>query len=505
MKRFRKVLTTYDLDPVKGGELVPKVYHGAYVTLYGLSEFMVNLMYRHLRSKRIVEDTEFFTKKLSFWDKIELIARSQKGRGYLYHYSKPNSNQHFAYQTAIQVPDYFIFFRGLQYRVPSDPTDDYHDEANIYSNWLYRPLDEADKLDRLGRILGGSHKKPRKAKPLVVNVLSTLIRAAGLSLGPSLGPGGPSAGPGGPPAEIDEAEELSEADRPLGYSFSLGPGGPSAGPGAGPGAAMPVLKLEPASPIPAGGSAIKAEAKTPTGGSATKAEAKTPAGGSATKAEAKATPVGGSAAKTGAKTPAGGSATKTGAKTPAGGSATKAEAKTPAGSSAAKTGAKTPAGGSATKAEAKTPAGSSATKAEAKTPAGSSATKAEAKTPAGSSAAKAEAPKKEGPPSGPPGPREGPGVPVITTIPEFRQTIDGLHQQTPEQLADLAKTLGLKETRSGDDPNELYKKIINQYIAHLNKDFRKTHKDVINWVRDKATKTRYVPPTITPLRPKGKK
>ena len=406
MKRFRKVVTTYDHDPLQGGELVPKVYHGAYVTLYGLSEFAVNLMYKYVRSKRIVEDTEFFAKKLSFWDKIELIARSQIGRRYLYHYSKPGSNQHLAYQTAIQVPDYFISYRGLQYYDPDDPADDYHDEANIYSNRLYRPLDEADKLDRLSRILGGSHRKPRKAKPLVVNVLSTLIRAAGLAL------------PAEPPARTDEAEEVSEADRPPGYS--LGP--------------LPVLKLEPASPTPAGGSAIKAEAKTPAKDSA----AKTPAGGSAIKAEA--------------KTPARDAKTEA---TPTG--ATKAEAKTPVGDPAAKTGAKTPAGSSATKAEAKTPG------------------------------------------------RLGPGVPVITTIPEFRQTIDSLHNQTPEQLVDLAKTLGLRETRSDDDPNELYKKIINQYIANLDKSFKRANKDVINWVRDKATKTRYVPPTITPLRPKGKK
>ena len=176
-------------------------------------------------------------------------------------------------------------------------------------------------------------------------------------------------------------------------------------------------------------------------------------------------------------------AVKTEAKTPAKASTVKAEA--PVGGSKAE--AKTPVGGS--KAEAKTPVGD---KAEAKTPVGD---KAEAKTPvaAGGPASPAEA-KTPG--------RLGPGVPVITSIPEFRQTIDGLHNQTPEQLVDLAKTLGLRETRSDDDPNELYKKIINQYIANLDKSFKRVNKDVINWVRDKATKTRYVPPVRTLIRKK---
>ena len=73
------------------------------MTLYGLSEFVLNKANKVVRGDFIAEDTKFFTKKLSFWDKLRLVARHRQGRTFLKQYAKAD-DEFLGFKTKIQVP-----------------------------------------------------------------------------------------------------------------------------------------------------------------------------------------------------------------------------------------------------------------------------------------------------------------------------------------------------------------------------------------------------------------
>ena len=71
-------------------------------------------------------------------------------------------------------------------------------------------------------------------------------------------------------------------------------------------------------------------------------------------------------------------------------------------------------------------------------------------------------------------------VPVMTTLKEYKDTLHQLSQQSPEQLNDLAQTFRIKtSTRQLDNPNEVYKRIVEYYHYKLPKSLKKTSEKAV--------------------------
>lgn len=64
--------------------------------------------------------------------------------------------------------------------------------------------------------------------------------------------------------------------------------------------------------------------------------------------------------------------------------------------------------------------------------------------------------------------------------------MQGLSQQSPESLKDFAKTIGIKTgTRLLDNPNEIFKRIVEHYHNALPKSLKKVSAKAVDKIMDK--------------------
>lgn len=83
-------------------------------------------------------------------------------------------------------------------------------------------------------------------------------------------------------------------------------------------------------------------------------------------------------------------------------------------------------------------------------------------------------------------------VPVMMTLKEYKDTLHRLSQQSPEQLKDLAQTFGIKtSTRQLNNPNEVYKRIVEYNHYKLPKSLKKTSEKAVDRITEKYLSTPY--------------
>ena len=135
-------------ERVTDNEGVTKTYHGVLVPLYGLNDFALNLIFKHVFRKNKALLTDFNGKVLTDGlpqgreTKLKYIASTPEGRYLLSQYRKKDTGIYAASQgLKTYVPDWYINKEG-----PIE--NQYTTNCDIYSSYLHKPLLRDEFLDR---------------------------------------------------------------------------------------------------------------------------------------------------------------------------------------------------------------------------------------------------------------------------------------------------------------------------------------------------------------------
>ena len=123
-------------------EGVTRTYHGVLVPLYGLNDFALNLIFKHVFRKNKALRTDFNNQTPTRETKLKYIAGTPEGRYLLSQYRKKDTGIYAASQgLKTYVPDWYINKEG-----PIE--NQYTTNDDIYSSYLHKPLSRGEFLDR---------------------------------------------------------------------------------------------------------------------------------------------------------------------------------------------------------------------------------------------------------------------------------------------------------------------------------------------------------------------
>ena len=167
---------------------VTRTYHGVLVPLYGLTDFALNLIFKHVFRKNKALLTDFNNQVLTDGlpqgreTKLKYIACTPEGRFLLSQYRKKDTGIYTASQRLkTYVPDWYINKEG-----PIE--NQYTTNDDIYSSYLHKPLSRDEFLDRFSE---GAYKPTPLLNTVFFRASHTFAKLFGLSSAERAGDHGP--------------------------------------------------------------------------------------------------------------------------------------------------------------------------------------------------------------------------------------------------------------------------------------------------------------------------
>ena len=157
---------------------VTRTYHGVLVPLYGLTDFALNLIFKHVFRKNKALLTDFNNQVLADGlpqgreTKLKYIACTPEGRLLLSQYRKKDTGMYTASQRLkTYVPDWYINKEG-----PIE--NQYTTNDDIYSSYLHKPLSRDEFLDRFSE---GTYKPTPLLNTVFFRASHTFAKLFGFS------------------------------------------------------------------------------------------------------------------------------------------------------------------------------------------------------------------------------------------------------------------------------------------------------------------------------------